>query len=47
MSKAIEAPKAAIKPVVIEKHGDKRTDDYFWLNDRTNPEVIAYLEQEN
>ncbi|HUF26586.1 MAG TPA: S9 family peptidase [Gemmatimonadaceae bacterium] len=28
-------------------HGDVRTDLYFWLRDRTNPEVIAYLEAEN
>ena len=28
-------------------HGDIRTDNYFWLREKTNPEVIAYLEQEN
>jgi oligopeptidase B len=28
-------------------HGDVRIDDYFWLNQRDNPEVLAYLEQEN
>jgi oligopeptidase B len=27
--------------------GDVRTDDYFWLRDKTDPEVIAYLEAEN
>jgi len=47
MSKTTKAPIAAIKPVVLEKHGDVRTDNYFWLNDRENPEVIAYLNQEN
>ncbi len=40
-------PIAVIKPVILEKHGDVRTDNYFWLNDRENPEVIAYLNQEN
>ncbi|MFT3796369.1 S9 family peptidase [Flavobacterium sp.] len=40
-------PIAAVKPVVLEKHGDQRTDNYFWLNDRENPEVIDYLNQEN
>jgi oligopeptidase B len=40
-------PIATVKPVVLEKHGDKRTDDYFWLNDRENPEVIDYLNLEN
>lgn len=28
-------------------HGHTRIDDYYWLNDRENPEVISYLEQEN
>ncbi|WP_034230100.1 S9 family peptidase [Aquimarina pacifica] len=31
----------------LEKHEDLRVDNYFWLNDRENPEVIEYLEQEN
>lgn len=31
----------------LEKHGDVRIDDYYWLRDRENPEVIAYLEAEN
>lgn len=31
----------------LVKHHDERIDDYYWLNDRENPEVIAYLEQEN
>src|SRR6185503_6686483 len=28
-------------------HGYKLKDDYFWLRDKTNPEVIKYLEDEN
>jgi oligopeptidase B len=28
-------------------HGDTRVDNYFWLRDKTNPEVIRYLEAEN
>jgi oligopeptidase B len=28
-------------------HGDLRTDDYAWLRNKENPEVIAYLEAEN
>lgn len=27
--------------------GDKRTDEYYWLNERENPAVRAYLEAEN
>jgi oligopeptidase B len=28
-------------------HGDRRVDDYFWLREKENPEVAAYLEAEN
>src|SRR6478672_4566513 len=28
-------------------HGEKIVDDYYWLRDRKNPEVKAYLESEN
>lgn len=31
----------------LEIHGDVRIDNYYWLNDRENPEVIDYLEREN
>lgn len=34
-------------PYAHEIHGDVRQDDYYWLNERTNPEVIQYLEDEN
>ena len=27
--------------------GDTRTDDFFWLRERANPEVVSYLEAEN
>jgi len=45
----IIAPVAAIKPHVHEVHGHQRHDNYFWLRDdkRENPEVLAYLEEEN
>lgn len=41
------APVAAVKPKQLEKHGDIRTDNYYWLNERENPEVIDYLKSEN
>ncbi len=41
------APAPAKRPVTLEIHGDSRVDDYFWLRERENPEVIAYLEAEN
>jgi len=28
-------------------HGERRVDDYYWLREKTNPEVIAYLQAEN
>lgn len=44
----ITAPPVARQiPKKLEKHGVSRTDNYYWLNDRENPEVIQYLEAEN
>ena len=40
-------PRAAVIPVADTLHGDVRIDDYAWLRDRSDPEVIAYLEAEN
>lgn len=31
----------------LEMHDDVREDNYYWLNDRENDEVIDYLEREN
>ena len=28
-------------------HGDTRVDPYYWMNDRSDPAVISYLENEN
>ena len=46
-TKKIAPPVAAIKPKILEKHGDKRIDNYYWLKERENPEVIDYLKSEN
>jgi oligopeptidase B len=32
---------------VLSIHGDERVDDWYWLRDRDDPEVIAHLEAEN
>src|SRR5438128_608304 len=40
-------PVARKVPKVDVVHGDRRVDDYFWLRDKSNPEVAAYLEAEN
>ena len=44
---SITAPVAEKRPHSLELHGDVRVDDYYWLRDRTNPEVLSYLEAEN
>lgn len=43
----MNTPKAKKIPKKLEIHGDIRVDDYYWLDDRENKEVIAYLEAEN
>ncbi len=43
----IEPPKAEKIEKHLEKHGDVRIDNYYWLNQRENEEVIDYLEREN
>ena len=40
-------PVAPRRPHVIRAHGDERVDDWYWLRDRDDPDVIAYLEAEN
>jgi len=40
-------PTATIKPKIDTLHGEVRTDNYFWLREKSNPEVISYLEKEN
>jgi oligopeptidase B len=47
MAQNIPVPVAKIIPKKLEKYGDVRIDDYYWLNDRENPEVIDYLKKEN
>ena len=40
-------PVALIKPSEFTEFGNKRIDNYFWLKDKTNTEVIDYLKAEN
>lgn len=42
-----QPPVAKIIPHTLEIHGHTREDNYYWLNDRENPEVIDYLKKEN
>lgn len=43
----LSAPIAKRIPHPHSLHGDVRPDDYYWLRERSNPEVIQYLEAEN
>jgi len=43
----VTPPTARIIPKVDTLHGEVRTDNYFWIREKTNPEVISYLNQEN
>ena len=43
----MDQPRAAQRPHRMERHEDVRIDEYYWLNDRENPEVIDYLNAEN
>ncbi len=43
----IAPPIADIKEKKLVIHDDTRIDNYYWLNERENPEVISYLEEEN
>ncbi|MDX1766723.1 MAG: S9 family peptidase [Arenibacter troitsensis] len=47
MQRESKTPRAKKIEKRLTKHNDVRIDDYYWLNERENPEVIAYLEEEN
>jgi len=40
-------PVAPTRPHFVTLHGDTRVDAYFWLREKEEPEVTAYLEAEN
>ena len=42
-----QPPIAQVKPRELTEHGETRVDNYFWLREREDPEVITYLEAEN
>jgi oligopeptidase B len=43
----MKPPVAARIPKIIPLHGETLVDPYFWLREKDNPEVRAYLEAEN
>jgi len=47
LKKEILPPKAKKIAKNLEFHGDVRVDNYYWMNNRDDAEVIDYLNQEN
>ncbi|MGB5301563.1 MAG: oligopeptidase B, partial [Gemmatimonadota bacterium] len=47
MTNGVDAPVARVDPTELVNHGTTRVDDYYWLRDRENPEVVDYLTAEN
>ncbi len=46
-AQTVAPPRADKVPKVLETLGHRRMDEYFWMRDRNDPRVIAYLEAEN
>jgi len=46
-AEAFTRPVAERHPVVTTMFGDRREDDYAWLREKSQPEVVAYLDAEN
>jgi oligopeptidase B len=47
MSEDLHYPSAQKKPYKITTNGHTRVDEYYWLRDKTNQDVLDYLESEN
>jgi hypothetical protein len=47
LAQSPEPPRAAERPVELTIHDITRIDPFFWMNQRDDPEVLAYLEAEN
>jgi oligopeptidase B len=47
LAQGLQPPTTAKKPHETKIHGYTLTDDYFWLREKSNPEVIKHLEAEN
>lgn len=43
----LKPPQAMKKPERLEKHGDVRIDNYFWMKERDSKSVLDYLNAEN
>ncbi|HJZ48850.1 MAG TPA: S9 family peptidase [Roseiflexaceae bacterium] len=47
MPSTLQPPVARRIPHAVSLHGETWDDPYYWLRDRSNPEVLAYLKAEN
>ena len=47
INKVLSPPSVEKIEKKLEIHGDVRIDNYYWLNEKENPKVIAYLNAEN
>jgi oligopeptidase B len=47
MGRTNEAPRAPRRPTVLRHGDDERVDDWYWLSERDDPQVLEYLEAEN
>ncbi|HEV8356997.1 MAG TPA: hypothetical protein VGQ17_09560, partial [Gemmatimonadales bacterium] len=47
VSTPLAPPVAPRRPRLVELHGERLVDDYFWLRERDDPAVRACLEEEN
>jgi len=47
LKQEVQPPIAKKTPKAFTIHNDTRSDNYYWLNDKENPEVINYLNAEN
>ncbi len=43
----VQPPKAPLIPTRLENFGTTRIDNYYWLKERTDPRVLAYIDAEN
>ncbi|MBR9861192.1 S9 family peptidase [bacterium] len=43
----MQEPRAEKRPKELSIHGDTRIDNYYWLNQRENKDVLSYLSAEN
>ncbi len=44
---ALKPPMAEKKTRTLNIHGETIVDDFFWLREKSNPQVVSYLEAEN